>query len=133
MDARGVIAALSLGASAVQMGTAFLGVKESGANAVYKTQLAKAKYVTHDVTAMTTAYSGSPARGIETRFMREMANESTPDYPIPHYLTQAIRREAAKQNRPDLMSMWCGQGIGVDTGCETAAELLEKIRAGMRT
>ncbi len=133
MDARGVIAAISLGASAVQMGTAFLGVKESGANAVYKAQLAKAKHATHDVTAVTSAYSGSPARGIETRFMREMAGEPTPDYPIPHYLTQAIRREAAKQNCPDLMSMWCGQGIGIDTGCETAAQLLEKIRSGMRT
>ncbi len=129
MDARGVIAALTLGAAAVQMGTAFLNVKESGAHTAYKAQLAKARDANHDVTAMTSAYSGKPARGINTRFMREMAKQPTPDYPIAHYLTQDIRREATKQNCPDLMSMWCGQGIGIDPGCETAAELLEKISA----
>src|SRR2546422_5276819 len=64
MDGRGVAAALALGASAVQMGTAFLTCDESGIPEVYKEAILTAR---EDATHLTRAFSGRPARGIINR------------------------------------------------------------------
>ncbi len=127
MDARGVVAALALGAAAVQMGTAFLTVEESGANPLYKRGLEAARKTSQDPTALTLSYSGKWARAIETQFMRDRKKDLFPAYPFPHYMTAPIRKEAVKQGKPEFTSMWCGQGINIDTASKTAAELLEKI------
>src|SRR5699024_12459568 len=52
-----------------------------------------------------------PARGIRNKFITKMESheKEVPKYPIQNTLTQSIRREAAKQNRPEWMSLWCGQ------------------------
>lgn len=109
MDGRGVLAALILGAEAVQMGTAFVTSVESGANPSHKSAVLAAA---EDGTAITTAFSGKPARGIRNDFITSFAahESSWPDYPIQNQLTKDIRSAAAEQDRPEYMSMWSGQG-----------------------
>lgn len=110
MDARGIKASLALGAAAVQMGTAFLTCKESGASEIYKQSLLGAQ---GNQTQLTTAFSGKLARAIENEFMLELeTNEFIPSYPAQHYLTKDIRAAAAKLNNPEFISAWAGQGVG---------------------
>ena len=124
MDARGVIAALALGASGVQMGTAFLATKESGAHEAHKRALLNASDV--DQTAITTVISGRSARGIKNRFMDVVDPETVLPYPAQHFLTKDLRSIAARENRPEYMSMWAGQGKLVFRDMPAAA-LIEKI------
>lgn len=108
MDSRGILAAMVLGAKAVQMGTAFLTCDESGANNLHKERILNS---TEDETTITSAFSGKPARGIRNEFITLMkGNEHLlPDYPIQNQLTQDIRSEASKQLDSEWMSMWSGQ------------------------
>lgn len=108
MDGRGVLAALILGAQAVQMGTAFVTSIESGAKEQHKEAILNS---TEEQPVITSAFSGKPARGIQNDFITKMAKHETelPKYPIQNTLTKTIRSEAAKQNRPEWMSLWCGQ------------------------
>ena len=73
-DARGVIAALALGAEAVQMGTAFLACEESGASRLHR-QALRGKKAGH--TALTKGFTGRLARGIHNRLMEELNREGT--------------------------------------------------------
>lgn len=109
MDARGVIASMFLGAEGVQMGTAFLTTIESGAHEQHKKAILRSN---EDETMLTTVFSGKPARGINNQFMIELKRHEDliPGYPIQHYLTSHIRKEAAKQSNPEFMSLWSGQG-----------------------
>jgi nitronate monooxygenase len=110
MDGRGVAAALALGASAVQMGSAFLLADEAINGATWQQAIREAPA---DATRMTRAFSGRYARGIENRFMREMrsAQEDVPAYPVQNRLTQAMRAAADKAGDPELMSLWAGQAV----------------------
>ncbi|WP_240377154.1 NAD(P)H-dependent flavin oxidoreductase [Bacillus piscicola] len=110
MDGRSVLAALTLGAQAVQMGTAFVTSLESGAK---KQQIEAILNSTEEEPVLTSAFSGKPARGIENEFMTKMApyEHELPDYPIQNTLTKEIRREAAKQNRPEWLHLWSGQNV----------------------
>lgn len=115
MDGRGLAASLTLGASAVQMGTAFLACPESGAHPSYKQRVLE----THeDETVVTHAYSGKAARGIITAFIKEMNQYAgtIPPYPIQNALTRDIRQAAAKAGNPEYMSLWAGQGVRQATG-----------------
>jgi nitronate monooxygenase len=108
MDGRGIIASLALGAKGVQMGTAFLTIKESGAKAIHKRAILEAGETS---TTITSAFSGKPARGISNTFtsvMKEYKNLFLP-YPIQNELTKEIRKEAGNQNNKELMSLWSGQ------------------------
>ncbi|MHA7138909.1 NAD(P)H-dependent flavin oxidoreductase [Rossellomorea arthrocnemi] len=108
MDGRGVIAALALGAKGVQMGTAFLTCKESGAGTSHKRAVLESPE-TH--TVITAAFSGKPARGIENGFTRDMQEfeSQLPPYPIQNALTKELRKEAGIQGNPEFMSLWSGQ------------------------
>ncbi|UOQ48737.1 nitronate monooxygenase [Gracilibacillus caseinilyticus] len=108
MDGRGVLAALTLGAQAVQMGTAFLTVLESGAK---QQHIAAILNSTEAQTVITSVISGKPARGIQNEFITKLQpyEKSLPEYPILNTLTKSIRSEAAKQNRPEWVHMWSGQ------------------------
>ena len=128
MDGSEIVAALTLGASAVQMGTAFLTTRESGATNTYKTALIKCRGLDHDPTRLTTAFSGKLARGIENQVMREINECETPEYPIPHLISAAMRREAAKQGKSQFMSLWCGQGINKIRDEVEAADLINQLR-----
>jgi nitronate monooxygenase len=127
MDARAIVASLVLGASAVQMGTAFLTCTESGAHPCYKEALLAS---TDESTVITRAFSGKPARGIKNLFIVEMEQYTgeIPAYPIQNALTREIRQAAAKQNRTEWMSLWAGQASAM---CKTqsATELMRDLVA----
>jgi nitronate monooxygenase len=111
MDGRGIAAALALGADAVQMGTAFLATEESGIPPRYKDAILAARETD---TRVTRAFSGRAARGLVNRFMREVEARGTSanlGYPTQNALTRPLRSEAAKQNRPEYLSLWAGQGL----------------------
>ncbi len=110
MDGRGVAAALALGVSAVQMGSAFLLSDEAIVGPVWQKAITDAPA---DATRLTRAFSGRYARGIENRFVREMAavQEEVPAYPVQNRLTQAMRAAADKAGDPELMSLWAGQAV----------------------
>ena len=112
MDGRGIAAALALGASAVQMGTAFLTCDEAGIPDAYKTAILEARE--HE-TRLTRAFSGRPARGIINRFMTEVEADEAADailpFPLQNALTRPLRNAAAEQGRAEYLSLWAGQGL----------------------
>jgi nitronate monooxygenase len=124
MDGRGIAAALALGASAVQMGTAFLTCHEAGVPDQYKAAILEAGE--HE-TRITRAFSGRPARGIVNRFMTEVEREDPLDailpFPLQNALTRPLRAAAAKQGRTEFLSLWAGQGIRMARR-QSAAELV---------
>ncbi|OCT11327.1 nitronate monooxygenase [Paenibacillus pectinilyticus] len=126
MDGRGLVASLALGAAAVQMGTAFLASPESGAHTTYKQKILSAH---EDSTAITIAYSGKPARGIRTTFMKDMQQYpgTIPAYPIQHTMTKDIRQASAKANNPEYMSLWAGQGLRLANDHAAAAIVKQTI------
>ncbi|HET9772278.1 MAG TPA: nitronate monooxygenase [Acidimicrobiia bacterium] len=123
MDGRGVAAVLGLGAGAAVLGTALLRTPEAGTSAPHRRALAAA---TETSTAVTTAITGRAARGIENRLMRDLRAVPVPGYPAMHTLTSELRRRAAERDEPELMSLWCGQGIRLATELP-AAELVRRI------
>jgi nitronate monooxygenase len=126
MDGRGVAAALVLGASAVQLGTAFLTCHEAGVPEAYKSAIMQAG---EDATRITRAFSGRPARGIVNRFMAEVDADGgdIPAFPIQNVLTRALRTAAARQGRAEFLSLWAGQGLRLARR-QSAAELIERLR-----
>lgn len=106
MDGRGIVAALALGACGVQMGTAFLATRESGAAPVYRKALLGSD---DEATTLTRAFSGRWARGLRNRFIREMAPHAPLPFPLQNVLTRDLRQAAAKAGEADLLSLWAGQ------------------------
>lgn len=125
MDGRGIVAALVLGASAVQMGTAFLVCEESGASEAYREAILKSR---EDQTRVTRAFSGRPARGIVNRFMSEVDEheEEILPFPIQNVLTRPLRTACATQGSAEFLSLWAGQGVRMARR-QTAAELIERL------
>ncbi len=128
MDGRGIAAALALGATGVQLGTAFLVCDEAGVPPAYKAAVLAAH---EDGTRLTRAFSGRPARGIVNRFMTAVdddANAAILPFPLQNALTRPLRQAAAKAGRADMLSLWAGQGVRMArTG--TAAELVARLTA----
>jgi nitronate monooxygenase len=102
-----IAAVLAAGASAAQLGTAFLATPESGANAVHKQALTNPLFVR---TELTRAFSGRPARGLVNRFMREHGPYAPAAYPEVHHLTSPLRKKAAASGDAQGMALWAGQG-----------------------
>ncbi|MGW3143758.1 nitronate monooxygenase [Streptomyces sp. NPDC001177] len=102
-----IAAALAAGASAAQLGTAFLATTESGANALHKQALTNPLFAR---TELTRAFSGRPARGLVNRFMREHGPYAPAAYPEVHHLTAPLRKTAAKAGDAQGMALWAGQG-----------------------
>lgn len=111
MNGRGIAAAIALGAVAAQLGTAFLACDESGIAKVYRDALLNPERKT---TRLTRAFTGRWARGLENRFVLEMAAREKTILPFPaqNAFTQDIRRAAARLGLPDYLSLWAGQGVG---------------------
>jgi len=126
MDGRGIAAALALGATAVQMGTAFLTCSEAGVPAAYKEAILSA---TEEQTQVTRAFSGRPARGIANRVLLEYEREpeSVLPFPLQNALTRPLRTEAARQNRAEFLSLWAGQGVR-SSRRTSAAELVARLQ-----
>lgn len=127
MDGRGIAAALALGASAVQMGTAFLTCREAGVAEAYRQAILGAR---EDQTRITRAFSGRPARGIANRVLKEFegAAEAILPFPLQNGLTRPMRTAAAKANQAEYLSLWAGQGLGLARRMG-AAELVEALEA----
>jgi nitronate monooxygenase len=124
-DGRGIAAALALGASAVQLGTAFLTCPESATHPIYRRALNEAR---DDQTRITHAFSGRPARGLENRYLLEMAGHEAryPDFPILNSLTGPLRKTSAKENNPDFLSLWSGQSAAMSRNLP-ASELIQLL------
>ena len=129
MDGADIKRALDAGAQAVQMGTAFLVCDESAIHPAYKQRLLSAG---NHPTRLTRSFSGRYARGLENRFMTEMAavESQVPAYPVQNALTGAIRAEAGKRGDTELMSLWCGTGVA-RARAMPAAQLVQTLVAEM--
>jgi nitronate monooxygenase len=128
MDGRGIAAALALGASAAQLGTAFLTSEEAGIPDVYKQAILGAGE--HE-TRITRAFSGRPARGIVNRFMSEVdASGTALPFPFQNGLTRPLRQAAARQGRADMLSLWAGQGVRLARRA-SAADLMTLLTSEM--
>src|SRR5690606_18742838 len=112
------------GASAVQLGTAFLRCPESGAQPAHKAALADP---TFSETALTWAFTGRPARGLTNRFMDEH-RDAPAAYPEVHHMTKPLRAAAAKAADPEGMALWAGTGFRRAREIP-AAELVAELRA----
>lgn len=106
----GIAAALALGASAVQIGTAYLLSDEAITNAPWRGAIGNAD---DDPTRLTRAFSGRTARGIDNEFMRAMrpVEENIAPYPVQNALTQELRATATKAGSADAISLWAGQAV----------------------
>jgi nitronate monooxygenase len=110
MDGRGITAALYLGASAVQMGTAFVLCPESAADAAYRAALKSER--AHD-TRLTTAISGRPARGLVNRLSvacDAMGSPVAPAYPVTYDAGKALHAAALATGNTEFAAQWAGQG-----------------------
>ena len=126
MDGRGIVAALALGASAVQMGTAFLACKEAGTSAAHRDALLKAR---EDQTTLTRAFSGRMARGLHNEFIDtwNAAGLKHLPYPWQNAFTQQMRRAGAQSKQAGLLSLWAGQGVRMLREV-TAGQLMADLR-----
>jgi nitronate monooxygenase len=102
-----IAAVLAAGASAAQLGTAFLATPESGAHDLHKRALTDPL---HPHTELTRAFTGRPARGLVNRFIREHGRYAPAAYPDVHHLTAPLRRAAAAVGDTQGMALWAGQG-----------------------
>ena len=107
MDGAGIRAALALGASAVQLGTAFMLCPEAGTHPAHRAVLVSPATRT---TVVTRAFSGRAARGVRNRFTQAFERVAPAPFPQQQELTAELRAEAAAQKRADLMQLWAGQG-----------------------
>jgi nitronate monooxygenase len=132
MDGREITRALSLGASAVALGTAFLACPESGASPAYKQAVLDASKPGNDVTVITRAFSGRPARGLPNAFIAKFSGKETQilPYPLQNILTRQMRTAAAKQGQVGYLSLWAGTGVA-RTRQLPAATLVQQLLAEM--
>jgi nitronate monooxygenase len=110
MDGAGIAAALRLGASAAQLGTAFIPCSESGADTSYREALA-GDAANH--TVMTRAISGRPARCLSNRFTAlgaEVSPRQIPPYPIAYDAGKALDAAARAAHEAGYGAQWAGQG-----------------------
>jgi nitronate monooxygenase len=106
-DARGIAAALVLGASAVQIGTGLLRTPEALTHPAYADRLARTEA---DETVVTRAFTGRPGRSIATAYVHAALNGPTvAPYPVQRGLTAAMRESARKTGDTERMQMWAGQ------------------------
>jgi len=111
-NARGVIAALALGADAVQLGTAFLACEESGASPLHREALLGRAA---GRTALTRGFTGRLARGIHNRLMEELNRNGTEilPYPLQRGVVRSLSIPAEAAGRSDLMPLWAGQSANL--------------------
>ena len=101
MDGRDIVSALKAGASALQLGTAFLPCPESSASKVYKRAILAAK---QDTTVVTRAFSGRPARRLKNAFITSLDDKQSHilGYPLQNALTRSMRTARCAAGHPGL-------------------------------
>lgn len=139
MDGRGIVAALALGASAVQMGTAFLVCEEASVPAAYRNAL---RATPGERTTITRAFSGRQARGIVNEFIEAWQGheEDILPFPLQNAATRPLRNAASEADDARFLSMWAGQGAALARETLPATELvrmlaqeIEDVRARIAT
>jgi nitronate monooxygenase len=130
MDGRDIAQALALGASAVQLGTAFLPCPEAGTPEAYRRAILSSRT---DATVITRAFSGRPARGLRNTFIDKLQGKenSILPYPLQNILTRSMRSAAAKAGNADFLSLWAGQGV-TRARSFPAAKLIEQLVSEMK-
>jgi nitronate monooxygenase len=126
-DARGVQAALALGAAAVQVGTAYLGCDEAETSALHRAALRDLAAPTE----LTRLFTGRPARGIVNRLMRDLGplSPDAPAFPTATAALAPLKAKAEAQGLGDFTSLWSGQNR---SGCgEPSAARLTRALAGL--
>jgi nitronate monooxygenase len=111
-DARGIVAALALGAAGVQIGSAYLHCPESKIAAPHRALLRSAR---GRETAVTNVMTGRPARGFVNRVMRELGpiSPAAPAFPLAGGALAPLAAKAQAQGSGDFSSMWAGQAVGL--------------------
>ncbi|MFG1420302.1 NAD(P)H-dependent flavin oxidoreductase [Roseixanthobacter liquoris] len=132
-DARGIVAALALGASAVQIGTAYLFSPEANVLPVHRAALDAAD---DQSTALTNLFTGRPARGLMNRIMREIGplSPDAPSFPLAGGALAPLRAEAEAEGSDAFTNLWSGQAARLarhlpagELTRRLAAETLEKL------
>jgi nitronate monooxygenase len=126
-DARGIVAALALGAAAVQIGTGYLFCPESLIKPPHRAALSAAR---DDGTVVTNLMTGKPARGVVNRAMRELGPISAlaPECPLAGGALAPLGAKALAQGSGDFSSMWAGQAASLGRALP-AGELTAKLAA----
>ena len=111
-DARGIAAAAMLGASAVQIGTAYLSCPEATISAPHRQALAEG--AARD-TALTNVFTGRPARSVVNRAMRDLGylSPDAPAFPLAGGALAPLRAATEPQGSGDFMPLWSGQSAGL--------------------
>jgi len=125
-DARGVVAALALGAEAIQMGTVFLACDESGASLLHRETL-RQHHAGH--TALTKGFTGRLARAVHNRVLEDLNRNATEilPYPLQRELVRNLAIPAEAAGRADLVPMWAGQSANLSTCTNVSAFLTSLV------
>jgi nitronate monooxygenase len=110
-DARGIAAAFALGASAVQIGTAYLFTPEARINSLYRRALESEEHQT----ALTNVFTGRPGRALANRMVREIGpmSELAPDFPRAVNFSTPLRTKSEAVGTTDFTPVWSGQSAGL--------------------
>ena len=125
----GIAAVLTAGASAAQLGTAFLRSPEAGTSPVHRAAVAESAD-----TAMTRAFTGRLARGIRNRFLDEHSLHAPSAYPEVHFLTAPLRAAGRSAGDADVVNLWAGQAHELSrelAAAELVAVLAEEARVAV--
>lgn len=111
-DARTMVAALALGAAAVQVGTAYLRCPESVIHPLHREALRHAR---DDGTVLTNVFTGRPARGLVNRFIREVGpiNAESPAFPLATGAVAPLRTRSEAAGKGDFSPLWAGQSAAL--------------------
>ncbi|MDI4237849.1 nitronate monooxygenase [Bradyrhizobium sp. Arg237L] len=138
-DGRGIAAALALGASGVEMGTAFLLCPEAATPPLHRDALRQARELG---TVVTNVLSGRPARALVNRLIAEVGplSDAVPDFPLPMGELAPLRAAAERNGSRDFTPLWAGQGAAMarelpakalmQTLVKEAVERLKRIKDG---
>ncbi len=127
-DARGVAAALALGAAAVQVGTAYLFSPQAKVSVLHRAALRAAQ---DDATVLTNLFTGRPARGILNRFVRELGpmNTTAPQFPMAANAVTPLRAQVEQRGSGDFTPLWSGQAAALAHETD-AGELTRALATG---